>query len=112
MALRIISLLLSIISALSVAPSYAASGIEEIIFQDCEAAKDKFSKLSQDEQRTLFDFLARVVTLNTQAPAAPEPFAHLPGQNNRGDVILPGSAKGLSLSPDPSGKLWMLSVNC
>ena len=103
MALRIISLLLSIISALSVAPSYAASGIEEIIFQDCEAAKDKFSKLSQDEQRTLFDFLARVVTLNTQAPAAPEPFAHLPGQNNRGDVILPGSAKGPELI---SGSLW------
>lgn len=85
------------------APALAEKRIEEILFEDCDTAKERFSKLSPAEQAPVVGFLPRIIALNTQAPGVPEPFAQLPGQARPGEVILPGAGR----APDPAiGSLW------
>ena len=81
----------------------AEKRLEEIIFDDCDSAKERFSKLPPEGHTALFDFLARVITLNTQAPGVPEPFAQLPGQQRPGEAFIPGAGRGA----DPlAASLW------
>lgn len=55
------------------------TSVKSELFEDCEKARDAFSKLSPESRADLVDYLTRVVALSTQAPAAPEAFAVLPG---------------------------------
>ena len=64
----------------------AESSVQDLVFENCEAARDKAAQLSADERRALFEFLPRVITLNTQAPAAPELLAQMPGQARPGEL--------------------------
>ena len=80
MALRVISLILSVTIALGASAGYAQENtIQSSLFENCEEAREKFSNLSPEERTKLVDYLTRVVGLNTRALAAPEVFAVLPG---------------------------------
>ena len=66
--------------SLYIAPSQAQdTTLQSSLFEDCDKAIETFSALSPDAKSGLVDYLTRVVGLNTQAPAAPEAFAVLPG---------------------------------
>jgi hypothetical protein len=99
--IRLIALICAVLSGAH--PAHAERKVEEFVFEDCDAAKDRFSQLAPDEQRSLFEFLTRVITLNTQAPSAPEAFAQLPGKPLAGESILPGAGIGGDIVP---GSLW------
>ena len=80
MALRVISIILSLTLALSASAGHAQENtIQSSLFENCEEAREKFANLSPEERTNLVDYLTRVVGLNTRAPAAPEVFAVLPG---------------------------------
>jgi hypothetical protein len=88
-----------------VAPTSALgeNSVEEAVFEDCDTARHLFSQATPEEKKKTFDFLCRVITLNTQAPGVPEPFAQLPGQQRPGDPIVPGVGHGADVA---SGSLW------
>lgn len=80
MALRVISLTLSATLLTCAAVGHAQeNNIQSSLFENCDEAREKFSSLLPEERTKLLDYLTRVVGLNTQAPAAPEVFAVLPG---------------------------------
>lgn len=80
MALRVISIILSVPILLSATIGQAQEdSIQSSLFDTCEEARQKFSSLPPEERTQLVDYLTRVVGLNTQAPAAPDVFAVLPG---------------------------------
>jgi hypothetical protein len=80
MALRVISIILSVPILLCAVIGHAQENtIQSSLFENCDEVREKFSLLSPEEQTKLVDYLTRVVGLNTQAPAAPEVFAVLPG---------------------------------
>lgn len=87
----------------AVQPALAERKVEEFVFEDCDAAKARFRELGPDEQRSIFEFLSRVITLNTQAPSAPEAFAQLPGQQRPGEALIPGAGLGAENAP---AALW------
>lgn len=85
------------VSAVSV---NAQEGVKEAIFEDCDAARKSFLTLSSQEQEQTFDFLSRIVALNTQTPASPDVFAVMPGQPA-------GPHLGPSLGRDAApGHMW------
>ena len=55
------------------------TSVKSALFEDCEKAHEAFSILPPESRADLVDYLTRVVALSTQAPAAPEAFAVLPG---------------------------------
>jgi len=55
------------------------TSVKSALFEDCEKAREAFSNLAPESRAELVDYLTRVVALSTQAPAAPEAFAVLPG---------------------------------
>jgi hypothetical protein len=74
--------------------------VKETIFENCDEARKSFVALSPVEQQQTFDFLTRIVALNTQTPASPEVFPIIPGQQ-------PGTHLGPSLGREaPSGHMW------
>ncbi len=75
-ALTIIALT---ISALPRASFPQENSVKSALFEDCENAHDAFAILPPESRANLVDYLTRVVALSTQAPAAPEAFAVLPG---------------------------------
>jgi hypothetical protein len=92
MALRVIVIwVCALFTALSQGAQAQDHGVQSAIFESCEDARKSFSSLPPEEKSRLVDYLTRVVGLNTQAPAAPEAFAVLPG--------------GKGLEPNPPA-LW------
>lgn len=80
MVVQVISLIIGVGIACASHSAWAQShSIQEKIFENCEEAQKEVRALPQDDQKALLDFLVRVVGLNTQAPAAPEAFAVMPG---------------------------------
>ena len=55
------------------------TSVKSALFEDCEKAHVAFSNLPPESRADLVNYLTRVVALSTQAPAAPEAFAVLPG---------------------------------
>lgn len=102
MAVRVIVLCLALISCWPSA-SRAQESLKQVLFDNCEEAQAQFQKYSPEQQRSLFDFLALVIALNTQSPSAPEAFAVIPGGQKTGDSMLQTGPKGLDLL---SGSLW------
>ena len=80
MVVQVISLIIGLgIACASHSASAQSHSIQEKIFENCEEAQKEVGALPEDDQRALLDFLVRVIGLNTQAPAAPEAFAVMPG---------------------------------
>jgi hypothetical protein len=103
MVVQIISRTLGICIALSSLSAWGQShSIQEKIFENCEEAQKEIGALPQEDQKALLDFLVRVVGLNTQAPAAPEAFAVMPG-GKPGDGISSTGSRNIDVS---SPALW------
>jgi hypothetical protein len=101
-AIRIVIIALSIFLC-GIREAYSQERLKQLLFDDCEAAQTEFAKIPPEQQRPLLDFLARVVSLNTQSPSAPEAFAIIPGAQRSGDGSLITNPKGSELIP---GSLW------
>lgn len=100
MGLRINSLVIATLLCIWAAPVSAQQNVKEAIFENCDEARKSFLALSPLEQQQTFDFLTRIVALNTQTPASPEVFPIIPGQQ-------PVSHLGPSLGREaPSGHMW------
>ena len=102
MALRVITIVTSILLALAPCAS-AEDSVKKAIFEDCDQALKDFSSRSVEEQSSLAEFLARVVALSTQSPTAPEAFAVAPGPSPAGDAARLSAPKSPELI---SGALW------
>lgn len=97
MVVRIISFIVTALALTVTRASIAQShSVQEKIFENCEAARQEVSTLPEAERAALLDFLVRVIGLNTQAPAAPEAFAVLPGAKP-GDALSGGPSKSLDV---------------
>jgi hypothetical protein len=101
MALRVIAALLALLVLRSAAE--AQDSVKRLVFEDCERARSEFAQLTIEQQSSLLDFLARVVTLNTQSPSAPEVYAVVPGTQISGDAKGLSAPRGTDLIP---GALW------
>lgn len=101
MGLRVIHPLIVLALLCAYAPWVnAQQGVKEAIFENCDDARKSFLALSPLEQRQTFDFLTRIVALNTQTPASPEVFPVIPGQQ-------PGTHLGSSISRESApGHMW------
>ena len=74
------------------ARAHGEESVQEQIFDNCETAKTLFKQLSKNERREILDYLVRVISLNTGAPAVREAF------------VLPQVAvRGYETEPSP---LW------
>lgn len=76
--------------ALVVLPALSAMAeprVEDLIFEDCGAAREAFIRLTPEKRKAIFDFLPRVITLSTHAPGASELLAQMPGQTRPGEVV-------------------------
>lgn len=61
--------------------------VEDLIFEDCGAAREAFIRVTPERRKAIFDFLPRVITLSTHAPGASELLAQMPGQTRPGEVV-------------------------
>jgi hypothetical protein len=81
--------------------AFSQEAVASALFEDCEEARKNFQSLSPPEQQRTFEFLTRVIALNTQArPSGGEVFSALPGQ-------AVGPHLGSSIGRDPlTGHVW------
>lgn len=81
----------------------ADDSVKEAVFEDCEKASQEFAARTIEQQASLAEFLARVVALSTQSPAAPEAFAVPPGAAAGAESVGRVPSIGPDLIP---GSLW------
>lgn len=89
MALQLISLTISALLSLFISEAAAQEpSFQTSLFENCAEARTTFTQVDGEKRKTLIDSLTRVLALNTQAPAAPEAFA-----------VIPGAKPGLEMNP-------------
>lgn len=98
MGVQVIPFILGALLAFSAIPAVAQTdSFQQQIFSNCEEAQRTFAQYDRDKQRSLLEYLLRVVALNTQAPAAPEAFAVMPG-GKAGESLPSAGQKNLDVS--------------
>jgi hypothetical protein len=84
----------------------AQEDVKRALFEDCERAKEEYSRLTGEERGKLLDFFARIVALSTQSPSAPEAFAVAPSAPLGPDGAPHGALRTPELAP---GALWQMT---
>jgi hypothetical protein len=84
----------------------AQEEVKRALFDDCEKAKEEYSRLAGEERVKLLDFFARIVALSTQSPSAPEAFAVAPSAPLGPDGQTHGALRTPELAP---GALWQMT---
>jgi hypothetical protein len=98
MGVQVIPFILGALFAFAAIPAVAENdSFQQQIFSNCEEAQRTFAQYEREKQRSLLEYLLRVVALNTQAPAAPEAFAVMPG-GKAGESLPSAGQKNLDLS--------------